>query len=255
MKDLNKIRMLSYRLVGGVQGKGINLTLLYIPDLSRYHIRRLVRAGYGDLNSFKDASGDELGKLIPKRLVQRIQIKIKEDNNQQKMLKAKWIAEAENCEPVTLPSPLKTTIITSASHNLKPVYISFPSKTENPNSNLKPKNQKPKNVLEISLNRPDRIIFMGENIGVTATEFSLIHLLAQHNEQVMSYDELVDELWGDEENAIYSRVSYHFSKIRSTILKTIGKSKRNKEKVKNIFKVISRRGIMLNLEEEKLKIS
>ena len=95
---------------------------------------------------------------------------------------------------------------------------------------------------------------MGEKIEVTATEFSLIHLLAQHNEQVMSYDELVGELWGDEENAIYTRVSYHFSKIRSIILKTIGKSKRNKEKVKNIFKVISRRGIMLNLEEEKLKI-
>ena len=110
-------------------------------------------------------------------------------------------------------------------------------------------------VLEIDIHRPDRIIFEGEKIEVTATEFSLIHLLAQHNGQVMSYDELLDELWKDEEDAIYSRVSYHFSKIRSTILKTIGKSKRNKEKVKNIFKVISRRGIMLNIEEEKLKIS
>ena len=127
--------------------------------------------------------------------------------------------------------------------------------TKNPNSNLKPKNQKPKTVLEISLHRPDRVIFMGEKIEVTATEFSLIHLLAQHNRQVMSYDELLDTLWKDEEDAIYNRVNYHFSKIRSTILKTIGKSKRNKEKVKNIFKVISRRGIMLNLAEDQLKIN
>ncbi|MBA7574110.1 hypothetical protein ES708_15912 [subsurface metagenome] len=96
---------------------------------------------------------------------------------------------------------------------------------------------------------------MGEKIEVTATEFSLIHLLAQHNGQVMSYDELLEELWKGEKDAIYNRVSFHFSKIRSNILKTIGKSKRNKEKVKNIFKVISRRGIMLNLEEDKLKIS
>jgi DNA-binding response OmpR family regulator len=79
--------------------------------------------------------------------------------------------------------------------------------------------------------------------------------LAQHNEQVMSYNELANGLWGDEKDAIYTRVSYHFSKIRSTILKTIGKSKRNKEKVKNIFKVVPRRGIMLNLEEDKLKIN
>ena len=110
-------------------------------------------------------------------------------------------------------------------------------------------------ILEIDTHRPDRIIFEGKEVKVTATEFSLIHLLARHNEQVMSYDELVDELWGDEENAIYSRVSYHFAKIKNTVLKTIGKSKRNKEKVKNIFKIVPRRGIMLNLEEDKLKIN
>ncbi|GAI87543.1 unnamed protein product, partial [marine sediment metagenome] len=38
------------------------------------------------------------------------------------------------------------------------------------------------------------------------------------------------------------------------ILKTIGNNKKNKEKVKDILKVVSRRGIMLNLEEDKLKI-
>ncbi|MGB2783883.1 MAG: helix-turn-helix domain-containing protein [Atribacterota bacterium] len=96
---------------------------------------------------------------------------------------------------------------------------------------------------------------MGEKIEVTAREFSLIQLLAQHPEQVMSYDVLLDKFWKDEEDAIYNRVSFHFSKIRSTILKTIGKNKKNKEKVKNIFKVISRRGIMLNLAEDKLKIN
>jgi helicase len=256
-KDLNKIRMLSNRLVEGVQEEGINLALLYIPGLSRYHIGRLIEAGYRDENSLRDASEVELGKLLPKRLVQRIQKKMKEKNNHRKMAKEKWIVQNENCEPKSaiIPSPLKPTSITSASHNLKPISASSPSKTENPNSNLKPKNQKPKTVLEISLNRPDRIIFMGEKIDVTATEFSLIHLLAQYNERVMSYDKLLDELWKGEKDAIYNRVSFHFSKIRSTILKTIGKSKRNKEKVKNIFKVISRRGIMLNLEEEKLKIS
>jgi DNA-binding response OmpR family regulator len=143
---------------------------------------------------------------------------------------------------------LKTTSTTSAFQNLQPVSASSPTKTEN----CKPTFV---TILEIDQHRPDRIIFEGEKIEVTATEFSLIHLLSLNNGRVMSYDELVVELWGDEENAFYSRVSYHFSKIRGTILKTIGKSKRNKEKVKNIFKAISRRGIMLNLEEEKLKIS
>ena len=110
-------------------------------------------------------------------------------------------------------------------------------------------------ILEIDTHRPDRIIFMGEKIEVTATEFFLIHLLARHNEQVMSYEDIIKKLWGAETEAIYTRVSYHFSKIRSTILKTIGKIKKNKDKVKDILKVISRRGIMLNLEEDELKIN
>jgi len=86
-KDLNKIKMLSNRLVEGIQEEGINLALLCIPGLSRYYIGRLVRAGYGDENSLRDASEGELSKLLPKRLIQRIQKKIKENNNHQKMVK------------------------------------------------------------------------------------------------------------------------------------------------------------------------
>jgi len=109
-------------------------------------------------------------------------------------------------------------------------------------------------ILEISLHRPDRIIFMGEKIEVTSTEFSLIHFLAQHNGQVMSYEDIIKKIWGPNTEAIYTRVVSHFSKIKNNILKTIGKSKKNKEKVNNIFKVISRRGIMLNLAKDKLQI-
>ena len=110
-------------------------------------------------------------------------------------------------------------------------------------------------VLEIDKHRPDRIIFLGKKIEVTSTEFSLIHLLAQHPEQVMSYDELLDELWKDEEYAIYNRVSFHISKIRRTILKTIGKRKMNEEKVKDIFVVVPKRGVMLKLKAEEIKIN
>jgi len=96
---------------------------------------------------------------------------------------------------------------------------------------------------------------MGEKIEVTATQFSLIHLLAQHHEQVMSYDELLDELWKYEEDAIYNRVSFHISKVRRSILKLIGESKINKEKVKNIFVVVPKRGVILKLKTEEIKMN
>jgi len=256
-EDLNNIKILSKRLIDDVEEDGLNLSQLHIPGLNRDCIRILVEAGYGDVNSFKDASEVELGQLLPKRLVQRIQKRIKEEKDIRKATKQKLIVEAENCEPepAILPSPLKTTNTTSTSHNLQSASASSPPKTENPNSNLKLKNQKLKTVLEISLNRPDRIIFMGEKIEMTATEFSLIHLLAQHNGQVMSYGELLDKFWKDEEDAIYNRVSFHISKIRRTILKEIGKRKTNEEKVKNIFVVVPKRGVMLKLEAEEIEIN
>ncbi|HAJ32755.1 MAG TPA: hypothetical protein DCK79_05220 [Candidatus Atribacteria bacterium] len=257
-EDLNKIRMLSNRLVEGVQEEGANLALLYIPGLSRYYIRRLVGAGYRDENSLRNASEGKLGKLIPKRLVQRILRRMKEENNHQKMLKVKWMVKDENRDKpgsAILPSPLKTTSTTSTSHNLQTVSVSSPSITENPNSNLKPKNQKPKTVLEISLNRPDRIIFIGEKIEVTATEFSLIHLLAQHNRQVMSYESIVKKLWGARTEAIYTRIIQHICKFRKNILNTIGNNQTNREKIRDILKVVPGRGVMLNINDKELKIN
>jgi len=71
----------------------------------------------------------------------------------------------------------------------------------------------------------------------------------------MTYDTLLDELWKDEEDAIYNRVSFHISKIRRTILKGIGKSKINEEKLKNIFVVVPKRGVILKLKSEEIKIT
>ena len=245
-EDLNKIKILSKRLIDGVEEDGLNLSQLHIPGLSRYYIGKLLGDGYNNGKCLKEASEEELNKILPKRLVKKIQDRIKEEKVIQEVKKQKLITEDENCKPVILPSPLKTTNTTSASHNLQPVSASSPPKTEN---------QKLKTVLEISLHRPDRIIFEGEKIGVTATEFSLIHLLAQHNEQVMSYDTLLDELWKDEKDVIYRRVNYHIFNIKKAILKTIGETKTNIERIKKILVVVPGRGIMLNLMDNELIIN
>ena len=198
----------------------------------------------------RDASEVELDKLIPKRLVHRIQKKMKEKNIHQKAAKEKWIVQDKNCEPVSaiLPSPLKTTSTTSAPHNLKPVSASSLSKTEN----CKPKFV---TILEIDRRHTDRIIFEGKEVKLTPLAFSLLYLLAQNPKEVLIYDYLINTIWKGSEDATYTQVTFHLSKIRRAVLKTICHNKRNRKKVKEIFKVISRRGIMLNLEEDKLKIS
>ncbi|GAH50202.1 unnamed protein product, partial [marine sediment metagenome] len=155
-----------------------------------------------------------------------------------KAAKEKWIVQDKNCE---LGS-------TSASHNLKPVSASSPSKTEN----CKPTFV---TILEIDRRHPDRIIFEGKEVKLTPLAFSLLYLLAQNPKEVLIYDYLIDTIWKESEDATYTQVTFHLSKIRRAVLKTICHNKRNRKKVKEIFKVVSRRGIMLNLEEDKLKIS
>jgi len=96
---------------------------------------------------------------------------------------------------------------------------------------------------------------MGKEIKVTATEFSLIHLLAQHRGQVMSYEDIIKKLWGPKTEAIYTRVIQHIYQFRKSILDVIGHNETNKEKVKNILKVVPRKGVMLNINNKELKIN
>lgn len=133
-----------------------------------------------------------------------------------------------------------------------------------PFSNLSPtKNNKPKPktrnlqpILQIDRHRPDRVIFQGQEIKVTAKGFSLLYLLAQHRKKVVSYDNILDEIWKkDDEEAIYTRIIQHIYKFRRDILEVIGNNKTNKEKVKDIFKVVSGRGVMLNINDKELKIN
>jgi len=120
---------------------------------------------------------------------------------------------------------------------------------------LNTNNQRLTTILEIDSHRPDKIIFMGKNIEATAKEFSLIHLLAQHNGQVMSYEDIIKKLWGAETEAIYTRIIQHIYKFRKNILDAIGHNKINREKVRNIFKVVPGRGVMLNVNDKELKIN
>jgi helicase len=198
----------------------------------------------------EELTEEELGRVVPERLVKRIKSRIKEEKENQEAKKQK--VEVNDSNKVTANDINKVTTNDSDAETEHRKLITVASAKE---LKIEADELKPETILEIDPHRPDRIIFQGKEVKVTAKEFSLIHLLAQHPEQVMSYDELLDELWKDEEDAIYNRVSFHLSKVRRTILKIIGKNKINKEKVKNIFTVVSKRGIMLKLKADQIKIN
>jgi helicase len=197
-EELARIKILSERLAWGVEEGGLGLARLHIPGLSRSYISALMREGYDNEKCLKELSEEELVKVLPKILAGRIKkrlyaetVKVKDGNLQDN-------SSAEEGRRKVCP------YMQDNSRNLKANTLLGKPEIKNCS--------KPITVLEIDQHRPDRIIFEGKKIGVTSTEFSLIRFLAQHPEQVMSYDELLGELWKDEEDAIYNRVSFHLSK-------------------------------------------
>ncbi len=225
MKDnLGKIRILSERLAWGVQEEGLGLARLHIPGLGRSYVRALLREGYDNRKCLEELGEEELAKVVPERVAGRIKRKF-----------SGAISSVSSTSSSSSPPPRKERTKVRVSQNTK--------------------DQQLMTILEIDQHRPDRIIFEGKEVKVTATEFSLIHLLAQNRGKILTHNDLLDTVWKENKYATYTQITYHLYKVRRVILKAIGNNKKNKEKIKDILKVISRRGIMLNLEEDKLKIN
>ena len=128
-------------------------------------------------------------------------------------------------------------------------------KVEDGERELKVDDRELKTVLEIDQHRPDRIIFEGKEVKVTTIGFSLICLLAQHRGEVVSYEEILKKLWGVRTEATYTRIIQHIYKFKKDILDVIGNSKTNKEKIKDTFRVVSGRGVMLNINSMEIKVN
>ncbi|GAG63991.1 unnamed protein product [marine sediment metagenome] len=249
-EDLNRIKLLSNGLIEGVEEEGLNLANLYIPGLSRHYIKKLLHAGYNNKQCLKELSIEELAKVLPQKLAWRIKKGMNFKNGE---------LETRNPQPETCNLPPK-------SRNPKPETCNLPSvscvSSPPPRRGrtkvgvlLNTNDQRLTTILQIDIHRPDRIIFMGKEVKVTTIGFSLICLLARHRGQVMSYEDIIKKIWGTETEAIYTRIIQHIYKFRRDILDAIGDNKTNKERVKDIFKVVSGRGVMLNINDTEIKIN
>jgi len=96
-EDLNKIKILSERLIDGVEEEGLNLSLLHIPGLSRYYIKKLLHAGYNNGQCLKELSEEELAKVLSQKLARRIKKGINFKNGE-------FVTEKPTTENRRLPS-------------------------------------------------------------------------------------------------------------------------------------------------------
>ena len=237
--------------------EGLGLARLHIPGLGRSYIGALLREGYDNRKCLQELGEEELAKVVPKRLAGRIKRRFSAETKT-KNLSPEFASSPPQLETLNLPpasclsSPPprrgRTKVGVSLNTNDQQLTINPPCNSQLASCTLQP-------ILEIDQHRPDRIIFEGKEVELTPLAFSLLYLLAQNPKEVLIYDYLINTIWDGSRDATYTQITFHLSKIRRAVLKTLCHNKRNRKKVKEIFKVISRRGIMLNLAEDKLKIS
>jgi len=213
--DLKKISLLSERLVTGVSPEGLALARLKIPGLTRGYIQRLVQEGYDSEGCLRELDRKQLHSLLPERLIDRIQNYL--------------FSKYENLGLNRIDLPKRQNAIINAIDNSV---------------------EKTKPVISINPERPDRIFFFEKTISVNRISFQLISILGKNQGKMLSYDEIINFLWPDDEDATYHRLWYHLGKLRYSMQKII--QEKNISKLPNnyikekIIKVFPGRGLLLD---------
>lgn len=215
MPDLKKISLLSERLVNGIKAEEIALARLKIPGLTRGYIQRLVQEGYDSEECLRELDRKQLHSLLPERLIDRIQNYLFPKD------------EILDLNKINLPKRQNVAkkAIENSIEETKPVIIIDPE-------------------------RPDRIFFFEKTISVNRISFQLISLLGINQGKMLSYDEIINFLWQDDEDATYHRLWYHLGKLRYSMQKII--QEKNISNLPNnyikekIIKVFPGRGLLLD---------
>jgi helicase len=247
-EDLKKIRNLSERLGEGVEEEGLSLARLHIPGLTRSYIERLVKEGYEDEDCLEELGEKELGDILPGRLVKRIKERIKEEKEEEIRKEGKNGGGGRGGEEERGLEGQE------AGRQGQGAKQEKEKRVEEKEAKVNDEMEMIAPVLVIDQHRPDRIIFEGKEVKVTTIGFSLLYLLAQHRGQVVSYEEILRNLWKNDEDAIYTRINYHICKIRKDISKAVNNESRQVKKIQNIFKTVPGRGLMLNIDKKELWI-
>jgi DNA-binding response OmpR family regulator len=78
--------------------------------------------------------------------------------------------------------------------------------------------ERPLTFGELIIDAPSRTVTLsGKDIPLTAKEFDMLHLLAQHPKQVYTREQLLDRVWGGAEYIDPGTVTVHIRRVREKI--------------------------------------
>ena len=243
---VKKIEELSQRLIYGVSKEGLPLSQIRPRGLGRTYINQLVYQGYDTPETIAELPLEELEKILPKRLAERLY----------KYCQVHYGSEEE--KPKEEPSAKKAWDVRSfseviSSDGLLPEFRSRLALAEN----LSDLVTDPPTILIDE--KQNLFFYQGYPVHLAPTTFNLMALLAQRPGEVITKDEMYSHLWpdlsnpGSSSNPYDRQISDHKRKITTQIKKALkGKAEITLEETKDLIKTKRKVGYVLNLNYEEV---
>jgi helicase len=251
---------LSHRLVCGVTEKGLALSQIRIRGMGRTYINRLVQEGYNTPKIIMDLPLEELTRLLPQRLAERLY-------NYCRKSYAKPEEEAGDHQP---PEVRKTAA--QARHQESPPakellqsrlpVLADLLKDEKHLFAFRAKLEEAKNLHELIADPPGMLLderqmlffFKGIHVSLPFTTFKLLSLLANKPREIVTRKEMYQTLWpsaviSGSDGPYDHQITDHKHRIISQIKKaTEGTKTVTQAEIKKLIVTKPRIGYMLNVD-------
>jgi len=243
---VKKIEELSQRLIYGVSKEGLPLSQIRLRGLGRTYVNQLVYQGYDTPEAIAQVPQEELEKILPKRLAERLH----------KYCRAHYGSKEER--PKEEPSIKKTWEVRPFSevisnNDLLSGFRSHLALAEN----LSDLVTDPPTIL---IDEKQKLFFyQGYPVHLPPTTFKLMALLAKRPGEVVTRDEIYAHLWpdlsnpGSSSNPYDRQVSDHKRKITTQIKKALkGKTDADLSQIKDMIHTKRKVGYVLNVKYEEV---
>ncbi len=209
------VRELATRTAAGLSSEAAGLARLRHEGLSRRDVEQLAGAGYRTMGSIREATEEALSEVLTEAVV------------------SAW-RERKQTKP-------------RSARGRKRSRGRRTRQQEGAAADVERKREARQDSPQLLIEdrRPDRVVFYGKEVPITATELSLLRALAERPGQCVSYDEISQALWGDE---VYpavprDRIQVHGARLRSKLVAAAPQERRERPIIANV----SGRGYILNL--------
>jgi len=239
---VKKIEVLSRRLIYGVSEQGLALSEIRLRGLGRTYISRLVREGYDRPDTIPEVSVQDLERILPKMLAQRLHRYCMVNYGPGEEQHPEHAPSKQSHQVRGFQEIIEDDGLLAEFRSRLASALSLHDLTSNP----------PAIVID---EKQGLFFYRGFAVELPPTTFRLMVLLAKRPGEVITREEIYTQLWpefisaGDSPSPYDRQISDHKRKITTGIKRAIkGEKGLEKARVKDLIKSRRKVGYMLDID-------